>query len=256
MTSRSVTLSALVLALAVFAWPPVASAGQARQRGGGGQRTSGGGARTGTAAPRGGSTQAAPPSRSGTTARAPSGPNGGGRTAVAPRTEEATAAPAGQGRSRGSRPVTGQAVAREGAPWSSYRYYRPSYYYYPYGGAFGLGYFYYDPFWWDYPYGYGYGYGYPYGYGYGYGSRYYRAAGYGAVKLKVKPKEAEVYVDGYYVGQVSDFDGIFDRLDLEPGPHRIEVRAVGFQPLVFEVRAEPGQAITYRGELQPVGPGR
>src|SRR6185369_3518149 len=46
----------------------------------------------------------------------------------------------------------------------------------------------------------------------------------GSLRLKVKPVDASVYVDGYYVGIVDDFDGIFQRLHLEAGPHRIEIR--------------------------------
>ena len=73
----------------------------------------------------------------------------------------------------------------------------------PWGyGAFGLGYFYYSPWGWDPGY---------YGY-YGYGAPRYSAYGYdddlGSVKLKVKPRDAEVYVDGYFAGHVDDFDGI------------------------------------------------
>jgi hypothetical protein len=163
---------------------------------------------------------------------------------------------------RGDRPVTGQAVPRTTVqtPTSRNIYitspYFGSYGYSPWGyGAFGLGYFYYDPFLWGYPsYGYPYGYGYPsYGYGYpSYGSSY-SSYGYGytgAIRLKVKPRDAMVYVDGYYVGVVDDFDGIFQRLTLETGPHRLEIRADGYEPLVFEVRIEPDHTITYHGELK------
>jgi hypothetical protein len=150
------------------------------------------------------------------------------------------------------------------------RYYVSPYFYSPYAfGAFGLGFWGYDPFWWGdswggYPYwgwgnpywgygGYGYGgYGYGYGYNYGYdrGDRNYQ--GYGSLKLKVKPKDAEVYVDGYYVGQVNDFDGIFQHLDLDNGTHRIEIRAEGYQPLVRELQIEPGRTVTLENELRRV----
>lgn len=168
-------------------------------------------------------------------------------------------------------PITGQAVPRGSGPYHNpgpYYYYYPYNPYYFYGyGAFGLGYLYYDPFWWGYG-GYGYpgyyGYGYPgYGYGYGYGD-YYGYGGYsgyesgqapharGGLKLKIKPSDAEVYVDGYYMGLVDDFDGVFQHLDLEVGNHRVEIRAKGYQTLTFEVRIEPRDTITYRGELQPL----
>ena len=37
---------------------------------------------------------------------------------------------------------------------------------------------------------------------------------YGDVRLMVRPRDAAVYVDGYYAGVVDDFDGVFQRLTL------------------------------------------
>ena len=42
----------------------------------------------------------------------------------------------------------------------------------------------------------------------------------GLVRVLVEPTETRVYVDGYYAGVVDDFDGIFQRLNLVPGPPR------------------------------------
>jgi hypothetical protein len=138
--------------------------------------------------------------------------------------------------------------------------------YYPYNPAF-----YYD---WRYgysPYRYGLGYGLGYGFGYGYfgydpylygpgyyGSPSYSAGGYssqqrgtGNLRLRVQPADAEVYVDGYFVGTVNDFNGMFQRLNVDAGPHRIELRAEGFETVEFEVLVTPGETITYRGQLKP-----
>jgi len=71
----------------------------------------------------------------------------------------------------------------------------------------------------------------------------------GELRLKVKPREAEVYVDGYYEGIVDDFDGVFQRLHVPAGPHHVEIRANGYEPIFFDVQVEPNQATTYRGEL-------
>lgn len=130
-----------------------------------------------------------------------------------------------------------------GGPW--YPGYYPGYgsgywndwYWYGYG-AFGLGYFYYDPYWW--------GYGAP---GYG-GYNAYDATG--SLRLKVAPRDANVFVDGYYAGRVDDFDGMFQRLKLSPGPHKIEVSAPGFAPLIFDVDIRLNDTITYEGVLQPI----
>ena len=72
----------------------------------------------------------------------------------------------------------------------------------------------------------------------------------GSVRLKVKPRDASVFVDGYFAGQVDDFDGVFQRLILDSGPHRIEVSLEGYEPLSFEVRVPPDRTITYEGELR------
>jgi hypothetical protein len=109
-----------------------------------------------------------------------------------------------------------------------------------YGGYYG-GYYdpWYDP-WYD-PYGGSYGYPYP--------VSSYGLVEEGALRLKVKPREAEVHVDGYYFGLVDDFDGVFQQMHLEAGPHRIDVRAPGYEPLTFDVRIEPGHKTTFQGEL-------
>ena len=140
-------------------------------------------------------------------------------------------------------------------------YIRPSLYgsfYYLPGYSFNLGV--------SFGSGYGYGYGhYPYGYsGYAYPSfGAYFPHGYvnythtpsladpytGFLRLKMRPRDAQVYVDGYYVGIVDEFDGVFQRLRLEEGPHRIEVRHPAYLALELEVLIVTGETVTYQGEL-------
>ena len=60
-----------------------------------------------------------------------------------------------------------------------------------------------------------------------YGDRYYGGGGSGSysreprdagsLRLKIKPREAQVYVDGYLVGDVDSFDGAFQKLGIESG---------------------------------------
>jgi hypothetical protein len=121
-----------------------------------------------------------------------------------------------------------------------------------YYGSFYDPYVFYDPYSpWYRSYGsYGYGpYGYPSYGAYGYPSSYAAVAD-GDLRLKVKPRDAQVFVDGYYVGLVDDFDGVFQRLHLPSGPHRIEVRAPGWQSLTFEVQIRFDETTTYEGNLQ------
>jgi hypothetical protein len=177
----------------------------------------------------------------------------------------AAVAPAGvpeQSRPRGTRPATGVAVQRQpGNTSGGAVYYSPGLdsYYYGYGYGYGYGYYpFYDPFWFPFQYYGDYGYG-DYGYGdYGYGGYGYGHIRpdvenrFGSVRLKVKPRDAEIYVDGYYTGRVDDFDGALQHLDLEPGPHRIEIRASGYQSIIFEVRTIVGRSITYSGDMERV----
>jgi PEGA domain-containing protein len=192
----------------------------------------------------------------------------------------AAAAPAAEdqrrrdgGRDRGDNPAVGRAVPRGSRPAPApppstrdgrndgryrsggvyvaprvYNYYYNPRRYYPYGyGAFGLGYFYYDPYTWYPP-------SYYSGYGYGGGGYFPNSFFEGELRLSVAPRNAEVYVDGYFAGRVDDFDGVFQALRLEEGAHHIQITAPGYLPLDFDVRIEADRKITYRGALQPYRP--
>jgi hypothetical protein len=88
--------------------------------------------------------------------------------------------------------------------------------------------------------------GYPAAYGY-----YPISPGvaYGAVRIVDAPRDAQVFVDGYYAGVVDDYDGVFQHLNLQAGPHNIEIDVAGLEPIVFDVDVMPGQTITYRAQL-------
>ena len=72
---------------------------------------------------------------------------------------------------------------------------------------------------------------------------------YGGVRITDAPREAQVFVDGYYAGIVDDFDGAFQHVNLEAGEHRIEVHAPGLEPIAFDVMVQPGRTITLRAEI-------
>jgi hypothetical protein len=71
---------------------------------------------------------------------------------------------------------------------------------------------------------------------------------YGGVRITEAPRDAQVFADGYYVGIVDDFDGVFQHVNLEPGQHRIEVRARDTEPISFDVYVQPGRTITLRAD--------
>ena len=192
-----------------------------------------------------------------------SSPRSGGSNASAESSDSAPtrrAVPA-YSRPRGDRPVTGTAVDRGSvAPpdgGGSIIITPPYYPYYPWGFwgpgyGYGLGYLYYDPFWFGGYGGYGYG-----GYGYGGGgsggyaiSQSYREEG--SLRLKIAPRNAQVYIDGYYVGVVDSFDGVFQKLNLDGGGHRVELKADGYAPLEFEVLITPGETVTYKGDMKRI----
>jgi hypothetical protein len=105
--------------------------------------------------------------------------------------------------------------------------------------------YYYDPYYSRPLYLYGYGGGYSY---YGRGLNY----DIGEVRIDVRQRDAQVYVDGYYAGTVDDFDGTFQSLRLESGTYHIEVVLDGYEPLEFDVRLNPDQKITYRGDMRRI----
>jgi len=190
----------------------------------------------------------------------------------------APTAAAAQAQRRG--PARSQAVSRPPASSGGYRpvprssygphyrpyYYRPyysrPYYGYPYrsyvGLSFGWG--------WGYPYSFFAGYGYPYG-GYPYG--FYPYGGYpfnyeyfiaqenmGAVRIMAKPRQAEVYVDGYYVGLVDDYDGTYQKLRLPPGEHELALYLDGYRSVRQKLYFTPGATLKVQYVLEPLGPGQ
>ncbi|HYM24220.1 MAG TPA: PEGA domain-containing protein [Vicinamibacterales bacterium] len=92
----------------------------------------------------------------------------------------------------------------------------------------------------------------PYPYPYPYPFR--RAIDPGAsVRLEVKPKEAEVYVDGYYAGIVDDFDGVFQRLRVPPGEHEILLYLDGYRTTTQRVYLEPDKTFRIKYTMERLG---
>ncbi|MFQ5790278.1 MAG: PEGA domain-containing protein [Acidobacteriota bacterium] len=141
-------------------------------------------------------------------------------------------------------------------PYSSHRYrYRRHfgarrYYYRPYYRSYYS--YYYRPYYlglYSGAYLYAAGYGY---YDYGPGDyAYWR----GAVRTLVKPVETQVYVDGYYAGIVDDFDGIFQRLYLDPGEHEIELRLDGHRSFRQSLLLSPGSTYKIHHQMERLAPG-
>jgi len=74
--------------------------------------------------------------------------------------------------------------------------------------------------------------------------------GYLRVELR-SMMDAQVYIDGYYVGLLSEFPGGWP---LDAGPHLLELRADGHQPAAIDVQVFEGRVTTYRGSLTETAP--
>jgi len=122
-----------------------------------------------------------------------------------------------------------------------------------------------------YGFGYGFGYGYPYYFGH-YGPYYnpwgypytavvigdfgrdrygYDIRPYGALDLNIKPKKAEVYIDGRLVGTVDSYDGFPRYLWIEAGPHELTVVMDGYENLERSVEVIPDQVVAIHAKLAP-----
>jgi PEGA domain len=102
--------------------------------------------------------------------------------------------------------------------------------------------FYYDPFWGPF-------------YPYAYGAYPFVVHPEGTVKVEVSPKQAQVYVDGYYAGVVDDFDGVFKRLHTSPGGHAITLHLEGYRTVTQNIYASPDNTYKLKETMEKLGPG-
>jgi hypothetical protein len=72
----------------------------------------------------------------------------------------------------------------------------------------------------------------------------------GFLFLEVEPASAQILVDGVPLGAVRDFRRF--GLSLRVGPHRVELRAPGFDASTFEVNIVAGLPTRYHGDLPRV----
>jgi PEGA domain len=125
---------------------------------------------------------------------------------------------------------------------SYYRpYYRP-YAFAPFYGSYFYGSYFYRPFYW-YPYAQA-------GYGFGYGG--FDGA---SLRVQVTPRDTEVFIDNYYAGAADDFDGLFQRLHVEPGAHDITLYREGYRTVRQRIYIQPTGTFRMRYMMVPLGPG-
>jgi hypothetical protein len=99
----------------------------------------------------------------------------------------------------------------------------------------------YDPFWGPW---------YPYAYAYPIpGSRN------AAIRTDVTPKQAEVFVDGYFAGDAGDFDGAFNHLSVLPGGHQVTFHLDGFRTITQDVYVRPDSTFKMNARMERLGRG-
>jgi hypothetical protein len=103
------------------------------------------------------------------------------------------------------------------------------------------------------PYFFGFGQWYPHPYPvFGFPPGIYHGDSAVALRLQVTPRDASVYVDGYAAGVVDDYDGVFQRLRLVPGPHEIVIYHPNYRTLRQTIYYNPGSTHTIRHTLEPL----
>ena len=76
-----------------------------------------------------------------------------------------------------------------------------------------------------------------------------------SVQFDVTPRQAEVFIDGYYAGIVDDFDGMFQRLRLEPGQHEITLYLDGYRTSRQRVYLVRDRTFKVRLQMEALAPG-
>jgi PEGA domain len=77
------------------------------------------------------------------------------------------------------------------------------------------------------------------------------------LQLSGVPRNAEVFIDGFYAGTVDDFDGSYEgrALRVEPGNHTVEVFLPGYRTLTQKIHLQPDRTFTLGAVLEPLAPG-
>lgn len=75
----------------------------------------------------------------------------------------------------------------------------------------------------------------------------------GAIDTDIEPEEAQIFLDGKYVGTADDFDGWPTYLYLRPGTYHLEAYLSGYEPLSIEVEVRAGQRLRLNQKLIPAG---
>ena len=72
----------------------------------------------------------------------------------------------------------------------------------------------------------------------------------GGMSFEITPSDAQVFVDGNYVGTVGEFTPTTQPLGVPSGRHHVEIRDTGYKTMSFDVDIVAGQVIPYQGQME------
>jgi hypothetical protein len=75
------------------------------------------------------------------------------------------------------------------------------------------------------------------------------------LRIQVTPRQAEVYLDGYLMGIVDDFDGVFQRLHVPLGEHEITIYLDGHRTIREKMLFRPFETYHIRQAMEPLAAG-
>ena len=73
----------------------------------------------------------------------------------------------------------------------------------------------------------------------------------GAIKAKVKPSRAGLWIDGKYMGPASRFT-VAEKYSIEPGDHEVTLRDPRYEDMTTKVTVSAGKTAVVKGKLKPL----
>jgi len=72
----------------------------------------------------------------------------------------------------------------------------------------------------------------------------------GGMSFEIQPSDAQIYVDGRYVGTVGQFSPTSQPLGMTAGRHHIRITAPGYRAMEFDADIVAGEVLPYQGTLE------
>jgi len=72
----------------------------------------------------------------------------------------------------------------------------------------------------------------------------------GGLSFEVTPSNAQIYIDGTYMGTVSQFTPQSQPLGVKSGHHQLEIRADGYRTMTVDADVIAGQVLPFQGQME------